>query len=866
MPKYFAVLAATLMAAVACGGDSSGPKQAVVASVAISPPTTAMEVGETVTLTATPKDGSGNTITGRTTTWTSSNSNVASVSAGVVTALSVGTATITATIDGKTATTQITVSLPAVATVTISPAAKTLVVGGTSQLNAIVKDARGNTLTGRVVTWTSSDETKVTVSATGVVTGVVLGSATITATSEGKSGTALVTVSDGTPPIVTSVAPDTLTPGATVTITGSGFSTNPGENSVTVSGVAVTVSAATETQLTIVLPAVLPCQPTQLVAVVVVTAGGAASAQKALKVAAQRSLTVGQALLLTDFASITCNELSQTGGRYFVSVYSTAIVPTATSQFELKGSSTPSGTPSARTTVTAPVARSAPSFGLAGVLGSEMRAKIERDAAGRKQHAQLLESDREMFRRNGSPFRARRGSGVSRSRSAAGASAAGNQGISASVAGMPVPLTVGSYASLRVRTLANCTDFDAVRARVVYVGTKSVILEDSLAPLAGTLDADLTTFGQEFDNTMYPILLANFGDPLKADAETDNNGRLLMLFTPQVNDRGAGLQGFVSACDFYPTTRFAASNQAEIFYALVPKTATGSFLNPTTVPGWRANIRGTIIHESKHITANAEKLTNPDIETLEESWLEEGTAQIATELYARTKYTGAAWKSNAFYETTVYCDFHPTAGGPCNHQQFLMADHFLELYRYYQANETKTYLSPANEDITVYGSAWEFIRWATDQYAASEGAFLKSIVQEVKISGVANVENKTGKLYPELNGYFTLSLIADDYPGFSPPNGAKYIFPGWNVPDIFAGIAGERLSVGGVRLDDPTPLNSHPVPFGAFDVSVSTLVGGSGSLFDISGTQTGKQLLELRAGASPLDPSTPLRLAILRVQ
>ena len=49
-------------------------------------------------------------------------------------------------------------------------------------------------LTGRVVTWGSSDPTVATVNANGLVTGVALGSATITATSEGKSGTSAITV------------------------------------------------------------------------------------------------------------------------------------------------------------------------------------------------------------------------------------------------------------------------------------------------------------------------------------------------------------------------------------------------------------------------------------------------------------------------------------------------------------------------------------------------------------------------------------------------------------------------------------------------------------------------------------------------
>src|SRR5207302_5110684 len=62
------------------------------------------------------------------------------------------------------------------------------------QLTATLKDAAGNVLLGRAVTWTSSNTGVTTVSGTGLVIGVAAGSATITATSEGVRGTAAVTI------------------------------------------------------------------------------------------------------------------------------------------------------------------------------------------------------------------------------------------------------------------------------------------------------------------------------------------------------------------------------------------------------------------------------------------------------------------------------------------------------------------------------------------------------------------------------------------------------------------------------------------------------------------------------------------------
>src|SRR5918996_821446 len=81
-----------------------------------------------------------------------------------------------------------------VASVTVSPASVSVAVGGTQQFTATLKDADGNVLSGRPVDWASSDPAFASVSAIGLATALVVGTTTITATSEGKSGTAALTV------------------------------------------------------------------------------------------------------------------------------------------------------------------------------------------------------------------------------------------------------------------------------------------------------------------------------------------------------------------------------------------------------------------------------------------------------------------------------------------------------------------------------------------------------------------------------------------------------------------------------------------------------------------------------------------------
>jgi uncharacterized protein YjdB len=171
---------------------------APVATVTVSPASASVTVGATQPLTATTKDANDNVLSGRSIAWSSSNAVVASVNAstGLVTGVAAGgPVTISATSEGKTGTASITVTPVPVATVTVSPSAATVVVGGAQALTATLRDASNNVLSGRSVTWSSTVSSIARVDAgTGVVTGVSPGSATITATSEGKSGTSSVTV------------------------------------------------------------------------------------------------------------------------------------------------------------------------------------------------------------------------------------------------------------------------------------------------------------------------------------------------------------------------------------------------------------------------------------------------------------------------------------------------------------------------------------------------------------------------------------------------------------------------------------------------------------------------------------------------
>jgi uncharacterized protein YjdB len=202
----------------------------VVTTVTVAPASPSIAVGGIATLQATVKDAHGNVMSGQTVNWSSDNTAAATVNAnGVVTGVAAGSATITAICAGKSGTASVTVTStppppPVVTTVTVAPSTASIVAGATTPLTATVRDAQGNVMTGQTIVWSTSNAAAATVNSNGVVTGVAAGSATITATCSGKTGSSAVTVTaPPPPPVVTTVtvAPSTasIVVGATAPLT-----------------------------------------------------------------------------------------------------------------------------------------------------------------------------------------------------------------------------------------------------------------------------------------------------------------------------------------------------------------------------------------------------------------------------------------------------------------------------------------------------------------------------------------------------------------------------------------------------------------------------------------------------------------------
>ncbi|MBV6520471.1 MAG: hypothetical protein MNPFHGCM_00586 [Gemmatimonadaceae bacterium] len=192
-----------------------------IGSISITPAQATIAAGGTVQFTATPKDANGNVLVGRDIAWTSDQPSIATVSGGgVATGVSQGVARITAESEGKTAVALVTVTPVAISSIDVTPATVGLALGGTTQLTATPRDARGQPLLGRVITWITGAPSVATVSQTGMVTAVGTGSAIVFAASEGVSGSAAINVSSvAVAKVIVAPAASNITVGGFVQLT-----------------------------------------------------------------------------------------------------------------------------------------------------------------------------------------------------------------------------------------------------------------------------------------------------------------------------------------------------------------------------------------------------------------------------------------------------------------------------------------------------------------------------------------------------------------------------------------------------------------------------------------------------------------------
>ena len=727
-----------------------------------------------------------------------------------------------------------------VARVRVSPDTIALAQGKTVTLTATVEDAEGRRIDDRTVEWFTNDATVATVNGAGVVTGVAAGSATVTATLDGRRGSARVNVTGAASGLrIAAIAPNPMIEGQGATISGSGFGQVVSNLRVSIDGYTATIVNATSTTIQVLVPQT-GCKPARNVDVQVrMLASYSNTVSHPIRPPQYVDVPIGQQMLLRDPAAF-CLQFgpSSASEAYLIGVQSTveqvkSLTP-LTVTASAPGQSGGVGSYAARPLPDPSFAAQATSYSLPFQDLSRLSQRVS--------EARLRNSDQEFLRRipSGSTDRAR---------------------FNATVPSLSAGLNVGDVVSLRVPAFVDqCNKFSTTTAIVRLITPRAIWLEDPGNPAPSFTAADFQGLATLFESHVYDTDVAYFG-PV---SDIDRNGKVAIVVTKEVNrladafDPLFDLGGMVKPVNFLASTVCPASNEGEIIYLRAPDTA-GRFGRVTPSPAEELpGIRILLAHEFVHAIQFARGMPgNPAGAVIQPNWLAEGQATLGEEVVGH-RVTARAPRRN-YGGDVAYM-----TGDPWYRAVSWMGYYFGYLPGGAKANNTPEQCSflglssdgndgpCATNDIVSYAMSWSLLRWLSDQLDPSspggEQALHKALTEN-RYRGFAAISNAVGVSMDSLLAQWAAALYVDDrVPGAT----HRLTFSSWNMFDVEA------------RRNPSSRLVPRNRAFTSFTDAV-TVRGGSTAYFRVSGS--GRVPVAIRASdAAGNALHSGMRMWVVRLQ
>lgn len=328
---------------------------------------------------------------------------------------------------------------------------------------------------------------------------------------------------------------------------------------------------------------------------------------------------------------------------------------------------------------------------------------------------------------------------------------------------------VGDQKSFFVCRNINCdAPFVTVTATAQEVSGKVAIFVDdaATAPEQTYTPTDLANIGQLFDNYLYPIDTTNFG----RESDIDGNGFVEVLMTPQINrlsgacPNNSVILGYFFSLDLQPGQ--TGSNQAEIFYSIVPDPNGAAAGCKVPKAFAEDNLGPTFIHEFQHmINYNRHVLVSGGIS--EDTWLNEGMSHYAEEL-------GGRLIPNNLIQNPFLQPGETTLG------QFAGSD-YDNAYNYLLNPEAFALIESDQSSglLAERGANWLMVKWLGNQFGTTTPDSARFLVpstdftlklENTTLIGAANVAQQSGVAFPDLVTFWQAANYLDDLPGFTPLN------------------------------------------------------------------------------------------------
>ncbi len=304
-------------------------------------------------------------------------------------------------------------------------------------------------------------------------------------------------------------------------------------------------------------------------------------------------------------------------------------------------------------------------------------------------------------------------------------------------------------------------EFDRIQATLKFAGANSLLYVDNASPQPGLTQADIDALGRLYDLYLYPVDLDYFGEP----SDVDNNDKVVVTLTPTVNgltDRGAGgvIVGFFFGLDLFAPN---APGCPECAFSNGSELFYGLVPDPGgdfSDPRTRERVLELLPGVMAHETQHMINFRYKVFET---------TPATLETLWLSE---GMAHMAEELAGDAVDADDPDLADD-------LYLANFGRTARYLEDPESFSLTATSgNGSLGERGTWWLFLRWMADQY----GDFIFRDLTQASANGVANVEAQTGESFFRLFADYMVATWADDLdiPGIA----QRYQVPKWQLRSI----------------------------------------------------------------------------------
>jgi len=370
------------------------------------------------------------------------------------------------------------------------------------------------------------------------------------------------------------------------------------------------------------------------------------------------------------------------------------------------------------------------------------------------------------------------------------------------------------------KVIGSRSDFAEVQATARVVGEHAALYVDDRA--SGIVsDTWLGRMSALFDDPIHSVVTSIFGEP----SDIDGNGRVIILFTPEVNiltDRGD--DGFVAGF-FFGLDLLAGhenSNASEIFYMLTPD-PNGTYSDRRLASTLLRQLPPILAHEFQHMVHFNQRVLLRGGQGTDALWLSEGLATMAEDRFAAS------------------------AGGP---QDFLgtnldRAARFVD-----DPAAISLTVTAGSGTLAERGAGWLFTRYLWEHHGGDDA--LGSLTRTT-VTGIDNVEGVTGEDWETLIGDWAVAVQSEFRASWRVHLPERLHYPDLDLETRLA-----------ERGKEPPPI--EVLSPRDFERTFSLWAGGTAyRLVSMDGTIA----LALNVGAregGPLSPESRLQMRIVRVR